>query len=257
MATTPTQRPSLFMRGVRLLLRENPISAAGKVIRYARWRIPAEIKRHRVLKLDTSQERFTAIYNSNLWGAADTVSGPAASLENTEALRRHLPAIFEKYAVRTLFDVPCGDFHWMKHVVAEYPMTYIGGDIVLPMIEANNARYGNARTSFIHFDAARDQLPQADLYLCRGLLSLLSFADGMNALRRFAESKIPYILASTHKTNFGVANIDIKSGDFRRIDMFSAPFSLPQEIERLSDSNDEDVCVWSREQVALALKSAG
>jgi hypothetical protein len=245
------------MRGVRLLLRENPISAAGKVIRYARWRIPAEIKRHRVLKLDTSQERFTAIYNSNLWGAVDTVSGPAASLENTEALRRHLPAIFEKYAVRTLFDVPCGDFHWMKHVVAEYPMTYIGGDIVLPMIEANNARYGNARTSFIHFDAARDQLPQADLYLCRGLLSLLSFADGMNALRRFAESKIPYILASTHKTNFGVANIDIKSGDFRRIDMFSAPFSLPQEIERLSDSNDEDVCVWSREQVALALKSAG
>ena len=80
------------MRGVRLLRRENPISAAGKVIRYARWRIPVEIKRHRV-NLDTSQERFTAIYNSNLWAAVDTVSGPAASLRNTEALRWHLPPI--------------------------------------------------------------------------------------------------------------------------------------------------------------------
>lgn len=240
-------------RLVRVIRREGPSSAWRKGTRYLRWKIPAEFRRLYMLCLPRAEDRFTMIYSTNMWAAKESRSGPAASLEGTRSLRRSLPSLFARLGVRTLLDAPCGDFYWMQHVVRDYPVTYIGGDIVRPMVEANNERFGDSTRRFVHLDVTRDEIPRTDLWLCRGLQSLLSFDDGLAVLRRFLESGTPYILLSSHKNPLKRPNVDIKSGDFREIDLFSAPYNLPPAILCLSDRSDEDLYLWSREQVEQAL----
>jgi hypothetical protein len=240
-------------RLARLVRQEGPRAAWRKGTRYLRWKLPAEIRRLWMLRLPRAEDRFTMIYRTNLWAAKESRSGPAASLEGTRNLRRSLPSLFARLGVRTLLDAPCGDFYWMQHVVRDHPVTYIGGDIVRPMIDANNLRFGDATRRFVHLDVTRDEIPRTDLWLCRGLHSLLSFDDGLAVLRRFVESGTPYILLSSHKNPQRLPNVDITSGDFREIDMFSAPFNLPPAILCLADRWDEDLHLWSREQIEQAL----
>ena len=43
---------------------------------------------------------------------------------------------------KSMLDIPCGDFHWMKEI--ELPLDhYMGADIVKPLIEENQNRYGS------------------------------------------------------------------------------------------------------------------
>jgi hypothetical protein len=236
-----------------LIRREGLLPAWKKGVRYLRWRIPSEVVRLRMLRLASIEDRFTLIYRTNMWAAKESRSGPAASLEGTEKLRRELPALFARLGVKTLFDAPCGDFYWMQRVVQDYPLTYIGGDIVRPMIESNEARFGGPARRFVHVDVTRDEVPRADLWLCRGLHSLLSLEDGLKALRQFVRSGTPYILLSSHRNPERSPNVDIASGDYREIDMFAPPFNLPPPILCLEDRWDEDLCLWSREQVEEAI----
>ena len=245
-----------FRRLRDLVRREGAAAAWRKGVRYLKWKVPAEALRLRMLCLPRVEDRFTLIYRTNLWAAPESVSGPAASLENTAALRRELPALFDRLGVRSLFDAPCGDFYWMQHVVGTRDLDYVGGDIVKPMIEQNNARFGSPRRRFVHLDVSRDAVPRADLWLCRGLFSLLSNDDSKAVLRQFLRSGTPYILLSTHRVFDRPANENVASGDFRYVDMRAAPFNLPAPLETLEDRYDEDLCLWSRDQVARALRAA-
>lgn len=240
-------------RLAKLVRRDGPLTAYRKGVEYLKWQIPSQVLRMRMLRLPRAEDRFAMIYRTNMWAAKESVSGPAASLANTENLRRELPRLFARMGIKTILDAPCGDFYWMQHVVRSYPVDYIGGDIVRPMIEANNARFGQAKLRFVHIDVSTDDLPRTDLWLCRGLFSLLSNEDCLNALRQFVRSGTPYILLSTHRNPGGLPNGDVTSGDFRYVYLHSAPFNLPPPIVCLDDRHDEDLCLWSREQVRDAI----
>jgi hypothetical protein len=237
---------------VKLFRRDGTIVAFDKILRYLEWQVPAQIRRWRLLRMATPEDRFTFIYRTNFWNADQSVSGPAGSLENTAELRARLPGLFERHGIRRLFDAPCGDFHWMRHLVAEHPLDYVGGDIVRMMVERNQMSFGSERVAFLHIDITRDAFPAADLWLCRASFCNLSQADVFAALQRFAASDIRYMLASCTNPD-GFANTDIVTGDYRRIDLQSPPYSLPRELARLKDGDDE-MCLWSREQVAEALE---
>ena len=239
-----------------LVRREGPVVAWKKGLRYLKWKVPAEAIRLRMLWLPRVEDRFTLIYRTNLWAAAESVSGPAASLENTAALRRELPALFDRRGIRSILDAPCGDFYWMKHVVRACDVAYVGGDIVRPLVERNEALFGSPRCRFVHLDVSRDSIPRTDLLLCRGLFSLLSNADSLAVLRQFLRAGTPYILLSSHRVLDGDVNADVVSGDFRYVDMRAAPFNLPPPVETLEDRHDEDLCLWTRDQVATALGEA-
>lgn len=253
-----TAEISSFGEGVRRLVglfrRNNPAVAIARIAGHLKVRIPSQLRRWRFLRMATPEERFTFIYRTNFWNADQSVSGPAASLENTAELRARLPALFGQYGITRLFDAPCGDFYWMKHLLTAHPMDYVGGDIVQPMIERNNERYADTRTRFIHVDITRGPFPEADVWLCRATFCHLSQADIFRALRRFANSGISYILVSCTNPD-GFANTDIVTGDYHRVDLQSPPYSLPRELARVPDGDDE-MRLWSRHQVAEALTRA-
>lgn len=206
-----------------------------------------------------AEQVFTRIFETNMWDGGDSPSGSGSTLELTENLRNQLPALIDQFAIKSIFDAPCGDFNWMKVFLAGHPIDYLGADIVKPLIDLNNANYGNARTKFIHFDISTGDFPKADMWLCRDCLFHLSFEEIFRALKRFAVSDIRYILTTTHIHEGAFNNYDISTGHYRPIDLFAAPFGFDRApLFRIDDYVDgfppREMCLWSREQIISALK---
>ena len=81
------------------------------------------------------EERFNFIYQNNLWGSEESLSGPGSSLVLTKNLRSKLPKLIRSYKIKSLYDAPCGDLNWMKYLFPVLKIQYIGGDIVKKLIE--------------------------------------------------------------------------------------------------------------------------
>ena len=209
---------------------------------------------YRMLEKSSPSEIFSAIYEKKLWADQESVSGEGSTLAATETVRRELPHLFEKFAIRSMFDAPCGDFYWMQHVVRDAGIGYHGADIVPPMIAKNNETHGSATIRFSVLDITRDTFPQADLWLCRDCLIHLSYRDILAALENFCASGTPYLLTTTTPQSSAVTNCDIPTGQYREINMFAAPFALNDALARIDDPHSGgELCLWSREQVAAAL----
>ena len=117
------------------------------------------------------KDYFGTIYSRNLWGGRNSKSGLGSEgafarqkIELLEELRR-------TYAIRSILDLGCGDFNWMKDFVGRLDR-YHGVDIVPDLIAANQARYGSERVSFQCIDLSnRSEQPKIaisrpDLVIC-------------------------------------------------------------------------------------------
>ena len=145
--------------------------------RYQRKRLSAKFS-----ALHQLEEKFTFIFQHNQWGNAESVSGHGSTLAHTENLRKHLPELMRDFSVGTVFDAPCGDFNWMRVLLHEYPVEYIGGEIVKPLVEKLNASYQTSQIRFIHIDLTSEVFPTADLMICRDCLLHLSYEDTRSLL---------------------------------------------------------------------------
>jgi len=214
------------------------------------------LQRRSILNEQDIEARFTKTYHLNYWGSVESRSGSGSTAEATQQIRRMLPEVIKQFGVRRLFDAPCGDFNWMQLLRPSLDVDYTGGDIVRPMIEHLSQTHADARTRFVHFDITRSDFPDVDLWLCRDCLFHLSYADARRALEGFARSSIPYVLMTTHLNDGQFVNRDISTGDYRSMDLFSAPYSLPRDVLfRFDDptSARREMCLWSREQIVAAL----
>jgi SAM-dependent methyltransferase len=179
---------------------------------------------------------FRDIYRRHHWSGSDSPSGPGAAPEQTTKLRRSLPVLLRELGVRTLLDLPCGDYSWMRTI--ELPdIRYIGADLVPELVQSLAAEFGGAGREFLVLDLTRDRLPRADLLLCRDCLVHLSYADIRRALTNLVRSGIPYLLTTTFPA--GDANEDIVTGDWRVLDLERAPFHLPPPRHMLNEGCTE------------------
>ena len=199
---------------------------------------------------------FQDIYARNLWGDAESVSGPGSNLARTSAFRAELPPLFEAITARTLLDAPCGDFNWMKELELNVEH-YFGIDIVRELIEQNQQRYGNSRRKFLQLDITRDRLPQADVILCRDCLVHFSFADAYATLRNFKRSQALYLLATTFTGV--VENPDIATGDWRSLNLQQPPFDFPPPLRLIDEKRrapdglyaDKCLALWRLEDIVV------
>lgn len=217
---------------------------------------------HSALKFGRHDHRnvFQRIFDERYWGDDESVSGIGSRMAQTEHIRRELPRILTQYKIERLFDAPCGDLNWMKSVLAQSNVQYEGGDIVPEVVERARRNSPDPAYRFSVFDITSDHFPVADLWVCRDVLFHLSFAKIWQALENFSRSDVGMMLVTTH-TVPGVANRDIWTGDFRLVDLFQPPFSLPTSIvlDRFPDFAEpmpsRDMILISREDLAQHLKS--
>lgn len=186
---------------------------------------------------------FNNIYSSNMWGMTETVSGPGSTMRLTVNIRKHLPVLLKRLKVTSLLDAPCGDFNWQKTINLN-GIKYIGIDIVKQIIERNQQSYGSPQRAFLQLNMISDNLPKADLILCRDLLAHFPYKEIFLTIDNFKRSGAKYLLATTWKdwpkkpkgkivSNSKekiVPNSNIKIGKWRPLDLEKSPVNFPKPL---------------------------
>lgn len=177
-------------------------------------------------------ERFGEIYRQNLGKGLESASGPGSSRRATAELRPQMIELIQRRGIRILVDAGCGDGAWIGPLIERLPL-YAGYDVVPELVEAlqaSEAGYGG-RAQFALADFTIDQLPRADMILCRDGLVQLSDELAVAALSRFVASRSRWLLATTFPD---LEHNKIGSvGGWRPVDLTKPPFNLPAPAELL------------------------
>jgi hypothetical protein len=189
------------------------------------------------------------VFETRRWATGESVSGPGSdhgsgSVAHTaRLLHRFIPEL----GVRTLADIPCGDFHWMGQTLIQHPgVEYVGYDIVEPLI-ARNGRMHPGR-SFVVLDIVTEVPPRADLILCKDLVNHLYERDVRSALRNMVASGSTWLLITS---NTGYENLELEMlapGASRELDLAAPPYDLPPPVY-----GDHYLSLWRLADVGVAL----
>lgn len=194
------------------------------------------------------EETFTSIYRDNLWGDAESVSGPGSTLLETARLRNELPTLLKEVGAKSMLDAPCGDFNWLSKT--QLPLErYIGADIVPALVEQNEKLYGDEQRQFLVRDITRAELPCVDVILCRDCFIHFSYRHIAAAVRSFKRSKSKYLLTNTYTR--WPQNRDIRTGNFRPLNLQLAPFNFTTPLRLISEKNPEQEPRYFSKSLAL------
>ena len=217
---------------------------------------PPKLVKRFILKGD-AESRFTLIHRMNYWSNLESSSGGGSTERVTSNVREKLPLLIEDFKIGNICDAPCGEYSWMKSIIAETKIQYTGIDIVKSLIE-NNALHSENSEKFIYADIRKFNFNGYDLVLVRDCLFHFSYKDIEIFLANLASSNYEYLLTTSYKQDNSFANLDIETGDFRRIDLLSTPFSFPRdylyEIEDWEEPERERfLYLWHKSQVPKGL----
>lgn len=223
---------------------KNMIKAA---MRPAMHKVTSKRKeRHELLK-----EKFSEVYEKNIFGGRISRSGEGSDLVQTEVIRRELPKIVKELSIRIFLDAPCGDWYWMKDTNLGVEQ-YIGVDIVETMIEKHKVSYAGSARIFQCLNLAMDPLPKADLIFSRDCLVHLTFEDAIKIIANFKKSGAKYLLTTTFVDRTENNDLLGKDGFWRPLNMRLAPFHFPEPMltvneectEEAAHYKDKCLCLW-------------
>ncbi len=204
----------------------------------------------------SAEEIFTEIERENIWQESESVSGIGSTLVQTKKIIEEIPKVIDKLKVKTVFDIPCGDFNWFQKINLS-SVVYLGGDIVQEIIAQNNQKYKKDNIAFIHFNLLEDIHKPVDLVFCRDCLVHFSIPDIYKALRNIRESSSKYLMTTTFPGEEN--NMDIVTGGWRPLNFEKAPFNFPKPelvinencTEKDGAFGDKSLGVWEIKDLAL------
>jgi len=186
-----------------------------------------------VVRVRPRAQLFARAYATQVWGSAESRSGAGSEVGATTSIRPFLEELFARLSIRTLLDAPCGDWNWMR-LVDLTGVDYIGADVVPEVIESNRARFSRDGVRFMVADLTRDDLPRADLVLCRDCWVHLSFQDIAAILENFRRSGATWLLVSN--SPHMPQNVNKFTGlGWRYLNLQLAPFNFPPPLESRPD----------------------
>ncbi len=205
------------------------------------------------------EDVFNKIYEGNGWGGHESVSGRGSDDDQTAVIVTQLPAILKQFEIKSVLDIPCGDFMWMQRVDLN-GIDYTGGDIVKALIEKNTSMYQKQDRNFKHLDLCESELPRVDAVFCRDCLVHLSFDLIFKALSNISKSGSKYLITTTFTDH--LKNEDIVTGNWRTLNFEQAPFNFGKPVFMLNEKCTEgngayaDKCIAVWEVAALPLLQA-
>tara|TARA_R110000772_G_C13081451_1_gene417516 strand:- start:22 stop:612 length:591 start_codon:yes stop_codon:yes gene_type:complete len=180
------------------------------------------------------QNTFSNIFTKDLWQSnrkhKESKSGAGSFLKNTKNVRNDLPDLLNKYDIKSMLDIPCGDMNWISKL--NLNVDYVGADIVPELIAENQRNYPDK--NFKVLDVVNDPLPEMDLILCRDCFVHLPLEYIKLAIDNIRKSGIKYMLVTSFPVEF---NKNISIGKWRPLNMCIEPFNL-QPIE-IIDENEK------------------
>ena len=195
----------------------------------------------KIFSKNSQKERFELIYKTNFWTSKESISGLGSEQKNTINIKKGIIDIINDHKIKSILDAPCGDFNWIRNILNE-DLQYVGGDIVTDLINKNLKNYKKKNINFIQLDITNDNLPNADLMICRDCLIHLSFKNIKLFLKNFKKSKINFLLLTSYKLKDPkkrIINLDIPDGEFREIDLSESPFFFHKPINEILDKDEQ------------------
>lgn len=196
------------------------------------------------------KNKFSKIYEKNIFGGSISRSGEGSNLIQTEVIRRALPELVKELGIRTFMDAPCGDWYWMKDVSLGVEK-YVGVDIVEALIEKHTKQFGNASHSFICGNLTEGDLPQVDMILCRDCLVHLSFDDIRKVLANFKRSNSKYLLTTTFASRNHNNDLTGKDSFWRPLNLELPPFNFPPPLKLINENCTEENSQFTDKHLGL------
>ena len=200
---------------------------------------------------------FTSIYKSNHWAQSDNLSGEIVSVSGPGSninqkgfldLKKNFENIFKKYEIRSILDMPCGDFLWLNEVIKDKNIYYLGIDIVNELISRNNIKYKNEKINFecrdiVEFFPKR----QFDLILIRDLFIHLKNSDITKILNNLKSIDFKYLAVNSNTIEI---NKDVNIGQHRKINLLIKPFNLKEPMFSINDGEaDKFIYFYKKEDL--------
>ncbi len=191
-------------------------------------------------------EMFTRIWVNNSWRCLETRSGNGSSLAETVALRQWLPGTLQNLACTSLADLGCGDLNWIKEILPQLRF-YFGYDIVPGLMGELRQNFHQQRNCFFsELDIVMQAPAQADVILCRDVLTHLPLDASVQVVQRVRESGAQYFIATTHDKG---RNHFISTGSWFQIDMRAPPFNFPAPRYLFKEGGSKLLGVWDIAQL--------
>ena len=173
------------------------------------------------------EETFTEIYKNKFWDSKESVSGRGSEIEQTKRIIIELPKLYDKFEIKSVLDIPCGDYHWMKYVDDD-SVDYIGADIVEDLILQNEKKFPDVY--FKHLDLASSPLPKVDLVIARDIFVHMTYDMIEKCIANLIKSGSRYLLTTTFTSE--PVNYDLEeNGKWRPLNLLLPPFSyIPQYL---------------------------
>jgi 2-polyprenyl-3-methyl-5-hydroxy-6-metoxy-1,4-benzoquinol methylase len=207
-----------------------------------------------LLETRNLESTFESIYKSDFWLQGTSKSGPGSDFFATCRVIEPLKKLLGELQCKCLVDIGCGDFNWMQQVLANGTFRYVGCDVVRSIIDDNVKKYQTERVTFKHLNACEEPIPSGDVIICREVLFHLSFDDIarlINNVRCFSTAS--YFIATLDTSTW--FNSNIKSGDFRYVNLLIRPFGFPEPLMTISDNAlraGRTLAVWKISQLPIS-----
>ena len=201
---------------------------------------------------------FTSIYKSNHWSNDHkflsnefvSVSGPGSNI-NTEqffSLVKNFTQIITDYDIKSLLDMPCGDFLWIHKIIKDKNIDYLGIDIVEELIEENKTRYKNKNFNFENHNILNFSTKKHfDLILIRDLFIHVKNPNILQIIQNVKQMNFRYVALNSYNNE---TNKDVIEGQHRKVNLLIEPFNLKQPIYSFRD-HEEDKFVFIYDKKSL------
>lgn len=191
-------------------------------------------------KRRSAEQVFSAIYKKNSWGGRRGEFYSGSGSGERQVVDAYVTAVSalateERLENAVAVDLGCGDFQVGRRLRPVFG-SYVGVDVVAPLIERNSSEFGDDRTSFRHLDMTKDELPPGDVCLIRQVLQHLSNEQIGSVLSKLDQYRL--VIVTEHQPldqALTEPNIDKVHGGYIRLNRGSGvyldrpPFSLPAD----------------------------
>lgn len=198
---------------------------------------------------------FNSIYKSKHWVQNSSnlpnefvsISGHGSNINTTQhaMLVENFIKVIEKFKIKSILDIPCGDFLWIKNIIAQKNLRYLGVDIVSSLIEQNNYRYKSKNIDFETCDII-NFVPNKnfDLLIIRDLFLHVTNSDIKKILNQIKTLDIKYVALNSYNN---LENEDVVIGKHRKINLLIKPFNLKKPILQFKDyENDKFFYIYEK-----------
>ncbi len=187
---------------------------------------------------DSLKNAFNTTYSKNLWSDPESKSGTGSNLKSTMQVRNHLQVLLSRLKIKSIGDLGCGDFNWMKETDLS-GINYVGIDIVQDIIHENTLHYSSSYISFKTSNIIQDPIDKCDLIILRDVMVHLTFETCFHLLNNIIKSKSKYLYVTTFLNDRVNTDLVQNGHQWRSLSLQNAPFNFPTPLDIILENCEE------------------